>query len=279
MNEASRDPTSKALEAGESSAAGKLKRLKAIVEHIGDQWAAVLHRQTYFHAMTRNAELAEALSSTYAAHVHNTITDTFVIDLIREIGALVLDRDSNSASVAVAVQLLRDPLVLEELRKEYRIVLPSKWLSGQDVPEDVRRGIDQESQENQVVENLEAFNLRVAKLPEVDSLLNAKISELLRTARNKSIAHYDVVRSGTDWKLWRIDEAGELTYGKLDEYVDACTAAVDGLLHLVRRVAHDFDGTRHVAQDYADDYIGALMLGLQRKKVLQEERIAKLAGD
>jgi hypothetical protein len=50
---------------GESSAAGKLKRLKAIVEHIGDQWAAVLHRQTYFHAMTRNAELAEALSSTY----------------------------------------------------------------------------------------------------------------------------------------------------------------------------------------------------------------------
>jgi hypothetical protein len=44
-------------------------------------------------------------------------------------------------------------------------------------------------------------------------------------------------------------------------------------------VAHDFDGTRHVAQDYADDYIGALMLGLQRKKVLQEERIAKLAGD
>jgi len=106
MNEASRDPTSKACGGGRIQRGGEAEAgLKAIVEHIGDQWAAVLHRQTYFHAMTRNAELAEALSSTYAAHVHNTITDTFVIDLIREIGALVLDRDSNSASVAVAVKL------------------------------------------------------------------------------------------------------------------------------------------------------------------------------
>jgi hypothetical protein len=276
MTGASKDSAS---EAGQSGPAGTLTRLKAIVEHIGNQWTVVLHRQIYFHAMTRSAELAEALRSTYAAHVHNAITDTFVIDLIREIGALVLDRDSNSASVIVAVKLLRDPVVLDELRKDYRIVLPSQWLSGRDVADEVRRVIDREMQETQVVENLEAFNQRVAKLTEVDAVLNAEIGELLRTARNKSIAHYDVVRSSGDWKLWRIDEAGELTYGQLDEYVDACTAAVDGLLLLVRRVAHDFDGTRHVAQDYADDYIEALMIGLRRKKVLHEERIAKLVGE
>jgi hypothetical protein len=279
MNEALSGPASESLVEIESSSAGKLRRLKTIVEHIGDQWVAVLHRQAYFHAMTRNPALAEALSGTYAAHVHNTITDIFVIDLIREIGALVLDRDSTSASVTVAVKLLRDPLVLDELRKEYHVVLPSQWLSGRDVPDEVRRGVDQQVQEKQVVENLQAFNQQVAQLAEVESLLTTKTSELLRTARNKSVAHYDVVRSGGDRKLWRIDEAGELTYGQLDEYVDACTSAVDGLLHLVKRVAHDFDGTRHVAQDYAADYIAALVIGLKRKKEHRDARIARLSDE
>ncbi len=123
MNGESKTPDSKEVA---PSAAEKLARLKAIVTHVGDQWGTVLHRQAYFHAMTRSTELADGLQGTYAAHVHNTVTDTFVIDLLREIGALVLDRDSNSASVAVAVRVLRDPLVLDELRKDYRIVLPSR---------------------------------------------------------------------------------------------------------------------------------------------------------
>ncbi|MGH8327239.1 MAG: hypothetical protein ACRET2_10795, partial [Steroidobacteraceae bacterium] len=237
-------------------------------------WGTVLHRQAYFHAMTRSTELADGLQGTYAAHVHNTVTDTFVIDLLREIGALMLDRDSNSASVAVAVRVLRDPLVLDELRKDYRIVLPSRWLSGR-VPGEVRRAFDDSEEKRQVIENLAEFDRRldhVTKIP--GSTLDTDIGELLRTARNKSVAHYDVVRDGADWRMWRIEGTG-LTYGKLDEYVDACTSAVDHLLHLVKRTAHDFEGTRQVARDYANDYVGALVIGLQRKKEFRDARLAR----
>lgn len=262
MNDLSNSQTSKA---GAPSPAEKLTRLKTIADHISAQWTAVLHRQTYFHAMTRSAELSESLQSTYAAHVHNTVTDMFVIDLVREIGALVLDRESKSASVAVAVKMLRDPVVLEELRKDYRVTIPGHWLSGR-VPAEVRREFDQSESERQIVDNLHEFEERVAEIKSVPgAILDTDIAELLRTARNKSVAHYDVVRDGADWRLWRI-EGTELTYGKLDEYVDACTSAVDALLRLVKRSAHDFNGTRRVAQDYADDYIGALVNGLRQKK-------------
>lgn len=64
-------------------------RLKVFVGHIGDTWVHAIHRQEYFHSMTRNEELAHALRDTYAAHVHNAVTDMFVMDLIREIGAIV----------------------------------------------------------------------------------------------------------------------------------------------------------------------------------------------
>src|ERR1700686_3044582 len=73
-----------------------LAQLKTIVKHLGYRWPATLHRQTYFHAMTRSEELADALRDTYAAYVHNTISATLVVDLIREIGASVLDRTSDS---------------------------------------------------------------------------------------------------------------------------------------------------------------------------------------
>jgi hypothetical protein len=229
--------------------------------------------------MTRSAELAEALLNTYAAHVHNAVTDTFVIDLIREVGALVLDRDPNSASVATAVKILDDPPVLDELRKDYRMVLPSQWMGGQNVPLDVRQAIELDLEEAQIVENLAEFDAGQAKVAQIQgTVLNSHVGESLRVARNKSVAHYDTVRDGQDWKLWRIEGTG-LTYGQMDEYIDACTSAVDVLLRLVSRTAHDFNGTREIAHDYATDYIGALILGLRRKKELHAARLSDPFGE
>jgi hypothetical protein len=103
--------------------------LKVIVGHIGDTWVHAIPRQEYFHSMTRNEELAHALRDTYAAHVHNAVTDMFVMDLIREIGAIVLDQNPNSASVAVADQLLSDAAVVDELKKDCQITTPAQWIN------------------------------------------------------------------------------------------------------------------------------------------------------
>jgi hypothetical protein len=46
--------------------AEQLIRLKVIVEHVGKMWTAVLHRHTYLHSMSRNAELGASLGKVEA---------------------------------------------------------------------------------------------------------------------------------------------------------------------------------------------------------------------
>jgi hypothetical protein len=75
--------------------------------------------------------------------------------------------------------------------------------------------------------------------------------------------------------MWRIEGTG-LTYGQMDEYIDDCSEAVDILLHLVLREAFDFEGTRTVAQGYADEYTEALVVGLRRLKEVREAKLLEL---
>lgn len=104
--------------------AQRLERLKTVVKHLSDTWPHVLQRQLCMQALGRREDLHEALTSTYVAHVTNMLQDVLVMDLLREIGALVLDPDSGSASVKRALSALRDPGVIAELRAEYEIVRP-----------------------------------------------------------------------------------------------------------------------------------------------------------
>lgn len=69
-------------------------------------------------------QLHEAFGFSYAAHVHNAFQDLLLADLIIQIGALILDNDRGSASVARAVSALRDQEPLKELYAEYHVVSP-----------------------------------------------------------------------------------------------------------------------------------------------------------
>lgn len=96
-------------------------------------------------------------------------------------------------------------------------------------------------------------------------MISGGVGALLWTARSKSVAHYDVVRDGADWKLWRVDGTG-LTYGQVDEYVDACTNAIHTLTLLVQRAHHDFPEAGVIGNEYAQEYIEALVAGLRSQK-------------
>ena len=59
--------------------------------------------------MGRNDGLREALNADLCiAPMHNTVQTVLLLDLLREIGALVLDPNKKSASVASAMVALRD---------------------------------------------------------------------------------------------------------------------------------------------------------------------------
>ena len=103
----------------------------------------------------------------------------------------------------------------------------------------------------------------------------SEVGEKLWQARSKGVAHYDVVRSGDDWRLWRVDGTG-LTWGQINTYVDTCSEAIEVLLALVRETSFDFEGSKEVAQGYVDEFIDALVRGLQSQKQEQAEKRDRL---
>jgi hypothetical protein len=86
--------------AQEPTPAERLAKLKEVVRHLADMWMVVLQRLTYLQMLTSSDELWTALNQTRAAHVHNAIQDVLLGDLILQLAALILDKDSGSASVS-----------------------------------------------------------------------------------------------------------------------------------------------------------------------------------
>lgn len=215
------------------------------------------------------------MEHTFAAHIHNELQDVLLVDLIREIGALVLDTDNRSASVATAARELRDSALLEELKNDYRVVFPTRVYNEQEVGAELTSAAKRMIEESDLRFNLNEFASLYARLPEFEKVLRGDTAELLVTARNKAVAHYDVVRDGADWKMWRVGGTG-LTYGQLDAYIDECTSAIELLTVFALRQSRSYGDQIDVSQRYVDDYIAALVTGLRQQHVEEAARMAKL---
>jgi|HubBroStandDraft_1064217.scaffolds.fasta_scaffold289336_1 hypothetical protein len=254
------------------SAAQRLERLKVIVKHLGDTWPHLLQRQACLQSLGRREDLHAALADSYVAHITNMLQDVLVIDLLREIGALVLDSDSRSASVARAMTTLRDPGVIAELRAEYKIVRPLAHIGVDKLTPETRAEMDAWWEDRELPDQLAKFDQWRAELAAIDvELTGSEVGKRLWQARSKGVAHYNVVRSGADWKLWRVDGTG-LTWGQINTHVDTCTKAIDTLSLLVLQTSFDFEESALIAQKYVGAFIEALAIGLRSQK---QERDAK----
>jgi hypothetical protein len=256
--------------------AQRLERLKLIAQHLYDTWPHLLRRQLTMQSLGRSEALHRALEQTYTAHITNTLQDMLVIDLLRELGALVLDDHRGSASVARAMSALRDPDVVAELRREYEVTHPLGDVGGDKLTPDQRAQLDaqwEQSERREQLQRFERFRRRLTDLAK--ELTQSEVGEKLWQARSKGVAHYDVVRSGGDWQLWRVGGTG-LTWGEINAYVDKCSEAIEVLLALVLQTSFDFDGAKEVAQGYVDEFIDALVRGLQSQKQEQAEKRERL---
>lgn len=70
----------------------------------------------------------------------------------------------------------------------------------------MRAEIDAHWHETERRDQLAKFEQWRAELTAIDAeVTGSDVGKLLWQARNKGVAHYDVVRVGDDWKLWRVD--------------------------------------------------------------------------
>jgi hypothetical protein len=228
---------------------GELSQLKVAATHLLHAWpAVVLQRRFFLRGMAQSEALRTALLQTYAGYVFNAVHGALSSDLVRAVYALILDRTPRSASMWRAVAALRKPTVVRQLRAKV-------YDMGASAP--ARAAFDP------------IFDGLPAQLDEIDrTVLNAPAASTIKEVRNKVVAHAAVEHDGDDWKMWAVGGT-KLTYAQLDEYIDACTTAVDKLNHLVLRTAYLFDD---LDQRCVDEYVDALVIGLREQRKAKERR-------
>lgn len=253
-------------QAANMTPADRLSRLRVAVKHLEDMWAIVLQRLTYLKAINESDELHEVLNQTRVAHVHNALHDVLLGDLLLQIGALVLDRNAKSASVASAVGELKDAAVFRALQESYRFqanILP-RMLNEEELSPEVRESIASRIQQEVVKRRLAECDSIPPSLSEIEgSLLASTVGRRIWDARKKAIAHYDIKRDGTDWKLWQVRDVS-VTYAELLDYIEACTRAISALARFVGRGVYDFKTASSTAEAYVAEYIRALTLGMRQ---------------
>jgi hypothetical protein len=241
----------------------ELSKLRVTVRHLLDAWPAVLQRRYFLRRMAQSEALRAALVQTYAGHVFNAMHGAMSFDLVRAVGALILDRRRDSSSLFRAVVALRKPTVVNQLRAQvYEPPLVAR--ASAQARAAIQRMLSSE------------FDAVFARLPadldEMDrTVLNAPMASSIKEVRDKVVAHAAVEHDGFDWKVWAVGGT-KLTYAQLDEYIDACTKAVDKLSHVVLRTAFSFADLPGISQRYADEYIDALVIGLREQKQAKERQ-------
>jgi hypothetical protein len=197
--------------------------------------------------MGTDERLRAAINFTFPGHVQNALRDVLIIDLIRSIGALILDTDPRSASVAVAITFLRDKKLQAELEAEYLVVPPLPPDAHEDgTPPEAREAVRAQLREHDLRRNMEVFATLVPTLDKIErEVINSDVS---------------------------VDDSG-LTFDQLDVQMQVCTEAIDTLSGLVRCAGFDFTATPNFAKKDVDQYIAALATGLRAQRVAQEERV------
>jgi AbiU2 len=243
---------------------GELEQLQILVRHLLNVWPGVLQRREFLRRMAQSEALREALVHTCAGHVFNAVHGALSGDLVRSIGAYVLDRNSRSGSVARAITALRKPSVISRLRTHVYGMVPRRQSENPATAAAIEH-----------LKNAEFTSIIVglpAELREIQrTVIDAPMARVVEEVRNKLIAHAAIEHDGKNWKVWAIGGT-QLTYSQLDCYIDECTKAVDKLSHRVLRHAYSFEDQPEVDQRYADEYIEALVKGLTQQKQERERK-------
>jgi hypothetical protein len=239
----------------------ELQQLQIRVRHLLAVWPSVLQRREFLRRMAQSEVLRDAFVDTYAGHVFNAMHGALSGDLVRSIGAYILDRDSRSVSVARVITALRKPAVIAQLQAHVYGMIPRTQIENPATAaaiEHLQRG-----EFTSIIVGLPA------ELREIQqTVIDAPMAKVVEEVRNKLIAHAAIEHDGKNWKVWTIGGT-QLTYSQLDNYIDECTKAVDKLSHRVLRHAYSFGDQPKVRRGsgISDTGISGFLPGHNRREV------------
>jgi hypothetical protein len=221
--------------------------------------------------MGESKPLTDALNQSYAAHVFNEIQNAFLVDSLREIGALILDQGEKSASLHHAFRLIKSKQVLAHISADYDVVIPVRHLNN-DLDPAVQAEVEAMLKARELERQRKEFDELYAAVVKIEpETFDSDVAKKIKRIRNKAVAHYDFRNIAGDWRNVTIGDAG-LKFGDMDAYIAKCTEAVRLTTLLVLRKSMNFDDSREIFEKRVAEYSDALMRGRVSQREEREAR-------
>jgi hypothetical protein len=201
-----------------------------------------------------------------------------IVDLIRDLGASLLDSRREAMSLRRVIQYLTDARIRSELLTEYRVIPPLPRSYGDELEPNQQLEVDSLWRKRELRRADSEFQQLYPKvLAYRKSLLESDVAAAVELARNRGVAHYQIVNDGGDWRAWRIADA-RITFKQLRDFIRAGSQAIQDTRILVLRASGSFEEGEDIFRKYFGEFAEALVIGLRRQRAREKSERKRLIG-
>lgn len=202
--------------------------------------------------LVNDKELIRKWDQSYGANGLESLRITLYFDLVRELAAVSLDKDSRSPSIRNILELLESEPLLQALKEDYCKPLPLNWIS--DVDRDSRKFWEEKHKERELAENSLKFDSHYVKVKTAfGELEETDLCMKIKDTRNKIVAHYEMRGGGEVPRLYDPSDVG-LMWGDAESYLEAVKPIMVELVLMISNEGYALDIYRQQHEKVANDF-------------------------
>lgn len=230
-----------------------IEKVKAYATALADKYLFARQKLAIMEPLL-SEEITKLLGKSYAAHAHDALAVTLILDLVRDICAFTLDTDGRAASLVNIWRLVSHADVRSALRAvaakpDARNAIWAKGLTAQEKSAWLS-GIEKEDIERNGAAFDEAFARAEKAIAEI---VHLDLAETFKTVRDKALAHYEM-RPGRDgYELFDLGKAG-VKWGSPREFLDRLDRVVWDVVLIATWGSYDEEGFEKAHRLYAADF-------------------------
>lgn len=194
----------------------------------------------------------ERWDNTIGANGFELMRRTLYYDLIRELAAISLDRAPKAPSIENILQKFQSAELLEVIRTEYCSPLPISWVGH--IDEDSRKFWEAKHKEREIAEGSVRFDKNFKKVNSTfKELKRSELFKKIKLARNKIVAHYEMINDGGDIRPFDPTDIG-LKWGDAEDYYHQIQPIITELVLLTSNEAYALDSNNAQHKQIAIDF-------------------------
>jgi hypothetical protein len=179
------------------------KKLEAYAKELPDLFFGCHQKLAVLDELIK-PEINALVDDSYGAHAHNALCLTLLLDIVRDICAFALDGNDRATSLRNVLHMLSQPELRSAARDQYSLPYQTYIAPDPETSEIEREELIQRLAREDREEKAAAFDRIYSSLEPASALIDSERATVFRTARNKTIAHYEM-RAGPVGSATRFD--------------------------------------------------------------------------